>query len=120
MKSLMLTLLLAATSFGADLAGKWSGTAEMMRNGETRSSTAVLIFKMDGEKLTGTGGRDESQQTPLDNIKVDGNKLAFEVADGDVVVKVALEAAGDAMTGEARAERDGQTMTVKFNLQRQK
>ena len=120
MKTIILILLLAAASFAADVTGKWSGTADMMRNGENRSSTAVLIFKLDGDKLTGTGGREEGQQTQLDNIKLDGNKLTFEVADGEVLVKVALDAEGDTMKGEAKAEKDGQTMTVKFNLQRQK
>jgi len=119
MKPLLLTLLLAAASYAADFAGKWSGTAEMMRDGETRSSTAVLIFKQDGDKVTGTGGRDESQQHPFDNVKVDGDKLTCEINDGDTLVKVALQAEGDVMKGEAKAEKDGQKMTVVFNLKRQ-
>lgn len=119
MKTLILTLLLAAASYAADFAGKWSGTAEMMRDGETRSSTAVLIFKQDGDKITGTGGRDESQQHPFDNVKVDGDKLTCEVNDGDTVVKVSLQAEGDVMKGEAKAEKDGQKMTVVFHLKRQ-
>jgi hypothetical protein len=119
MKPLILALLLSAASFAADFAGKWSGTAEMNRNGESRTSTAVLIFKQTGQTLTGTGGRDEMEQHPLENVKVEGSKLTCEVNDGDTLVKIALEVEGDVMTGEAKAEKDGQPMTVKFSLKRQ-
>lgn len=119
MKTLLLALLVSAASYAADFAGKWSGTADMMRNGENRSSTAVLIFKQTGDKLTGTGGRDEIEQHPLENVKVEGSKLTCEVNDGDTLIKIALEAEGDVMTGEAKAEKGGESMTVKFNLKRQ-
>ncbi|MBL8176739.1 MAG: hypothetical protein JNK48_18830 [Bryobacterales bacterium] len=119
MKTILLTLLLAASTFAADFAGKWSGTAEMMRNGESRSTTAVLIFKQTGDTVTGTGGRDEAEQRAFDNVKVDGNKLTCEINDGDTVVKITLEAEGDVMKGEANAEREGQKMTLVFNLKRQ-
>lgn len=50
---------------------------------------------------------------------MEGSKLTCEVNDGDTLIKIALEAEGDVMTGEAKAEKDGESMTVKFNLKRQ-
>ena len=91
----------------------------MNRNGDTRSTTAVLIFKQNGDRLTGTAGRDESEQHQLENVKVEGDKLTFEINDGDTIVKATLHAEGDIIKGEAKAELDGQSMTVVFNLKRQ-
>ena len=91
----------------------------MSGGGQSRTSTAVLIFKQDGERVTGTGGRDESEQHPLDNIKVDGDKLTFEVNDGDTIVKAILQVEGDVIKGEAKAQKDGENMTVVFSLKRQ-
>lgn len=76
-KSLLLVLLLALfvmAAFAADLAGSWKGTLETpMGNQEM-----ALTLKMDGANVTGSMlffGND----TKLENVKLNGEKISFDV-----------------------------------------
>jgi len=71
----LLSCLLAAAAFAADVSGKW--TAEMQgRDGQTMTSTFNL--KADGATLTGTvSGR--MGETPITNGKIDGDTISFDV-----------------------------------------
>ncbi len=82
MKSLFLMLALVALPLDAsDVSGKWSGTFEAVTNdGNTRSEPLLLIFKQDGEKLTGSGGPNEAERHDMRDGKVVGDKITFEVA----------------------------------------
>ena len=68
------SLLLAVTSFAADVTGKW--TAEVQgRNG---AMTPTFVFKVEGEKLTGTvSGR--GGDTAISDGTVKGDDLSFNV-----------------------------------------
>ncbi len=69
------SLLLAVSSFAADVAGKW--TAEVQgRNG---AQTTTVTFTVDGEKLTGTvsGPRGDNE---ISNGSVNGDDVSFNVA----------------------------------------
>lgn len=68
------SLLLAVTSFAADVTGKW--TAEVQgRNG---AMTTTFVFKVEGEKLTGTvSGR--GGDTAISDGTVKGDDLSFNV-----------------------------------------
>ncbi len=70
------SLLLAVTTFAADLSGRW--TAELRgRNGQTQTTT--FVFKVEGETLTGTTtGR--AGQNAISDGTVKGEDLAFTVA----------------------------------------
>jgi hypothetical protein len=66
--------LMTATSFAADVDGKWSGTIDT----PTGSYQQAFTFKADGSKLTGTlsvGGT----ETPIDNGKIADNNITFSV-----------------------------------------
>ena len=66
------TLLLAAASFAADISGKW--TAEVQ--GRQGAMTTTFVFKVEGEKLTGTvSGR--GGDTAISDGTVKGDELAF-------------------------------------------
>lgn len=71
----LLSCLLAAAAFAADVSGKW--TAEMQgRDGQTMTTTFNL--KADGAALTGTvSGR--MGETPITNGKIDGDAVSFDV-----------------------------------------
>jgi opacity protein-like surface antigen len=70
------SLVLAVTTFAADVSGKW--TAEVSGpNGQTQTTT--FVFKVEGEKLTGTvSGR--AGENPISDGTVKGEDLAFNVA----------------------------------------
>jgi hypothetical protein len=69
------SLLLAVTTFAADISGKW--TAEVQgRNG---AQTTTFVFKVEGEKLTGTvSGR--GGDNPISDGVIKGDDLSFNVA----------------------------------------
>ena len=68
------TLLLAAASFAADISGKW--TAEVQ--GRQGAMTTTFVFKVEGEKLTGTvSGR--GGDTPIADGMVKGDEVSFNV-----------------------------------------
>jgi len=120
-KTILLGLILTTMSFAADVVGRWTGTISMTSDGgEAREQPALLIFKMEGDKLTGSGGPNEERQMPFETIKVDGENLTFTVVDGEIRVDAAMKVAGDSMTGEAKLERDGRKMVAKFDLKRSK
>jgi hypothetical protein len=79
MKSKFLTaaaasLLLAVSSFAADISGKW--TAEMQ--GPQGAMTTTFTFKVEGDKLTGTvSGR--GGETPITDGVIKGDEVSFNV-----------------------------------------
>ena len=94
----VLTMTLAA----ADVSGKWAGTG-----GEYK---ITLELKQEGEKLTGTFGRVDGPPWEIENGKVQGNAITFELnPSGRFQVK--LELKGDQMKGTV-ATPDGLTMEV--------
>jgi len=75
-KLVLLLAALAVAAFAADIDGTWK--AEMKTpDGQTRTSTFVL--KADGSKLTGTVQGMRGDPGPIQNGKIDGDKVSFSV-----------------------------------------
>lgn len=109
------------TAAAADVTGKWSGEFVMMGpNGpEGSPNPALLILKQSGSTLTGTAGQDENEQWPIDNPKIEGNKITGSVSPSDgATYTVSLTVDGDKMTGEVTVSQGGQTMKAKIELKR--
>src|SRR5436190_23518156 len=68
-------LLPVMCAMAADVSGKWTGTMSDDRS----SDVLLLILQQDGNKITGTGGPNESERHPLENVMLQGDKLTFEV-----------------------------------------
>jgi len=121
MKSLFLMLSLVALPFGAaDVSGKWSGTFEAVTpDGTTRSEPLVLIFKQEGDKLTGSGGPNESERHDMRDGKVAGDKITFEVAleRGSIFFDLTV-VAGDQITGNMKRVRENSEQNAKVALKR--
>jgi len=112
---------LAMTAAAADVTGKWSGTFVIMGpNGPMGDSNpAFLVLKQSGSTLTGTAGQDENEQWPIDNAKIEGNKITGSVSPSDgATYTVSLTVDGDRMTGEVTISQGGQTMKAKIELKR--
>jgi len=118
---IFLVLALAMTAAAADVTGKWSGTFVVMGpNGPAGDpNPAFLILKQSGSTLTGSAGQDESEQFPIDNPKIEGNKITGSVSPSDgATYTVTLTVDGDKMTGEVTISEGGQTMKGKIELKR--
>jgi hypothetical protein len=104
---LFVGLLLGATLSAVALStpnvtGKWSGTLQM--DGESDAKPAYSIFKQDGNRLSGSVGPNESEQDSFEGGKVDGDKLTFDVPqgqNGEGSIHVEMQVKGDQMTGRA-------------------
>ena len=116
-----LTLALAITAAAADVSGKWSGsfTVTGPDGSAGDSNPAFLILKQTGATLTGTAGGDEAEQWPIENAKIENNKITGSVNPSDgATCTVSLTVDGDRMTGEVTVSQGGQTMKGKIELKR--
>jgi hypothetical protein len=68
-------VLLAASAFGADVDGKWSGSID------TPNGAVNIGFnlKAEGTTLTGTTTGPDGMDVKISDGKVDGNKVSFNV-----------------------------------------
>src|SRR5262245_41122907 len=115
-------LLLAPALMAADdLTGKWSGSfAITLPDGETKDAMAFMDLKQKGAELTGTAGENPDKQWAIQNGKVEGNKITFEVQTDQPLVKFELTLVDGHLKGEAIAEHEGKSMKAAVDLQRQK
>lgn len=76
MKKLSLLLVLVVCSvFGADITGTWKGTAE----GPAGPIERTFIFKVDGNKLTGETSSTMAGKSTIDDGKIDGDDISFNI-----------------------------------------
>jgi len=105
-------LLVMSTAFAADVTGKWSG--EMPgRNG---AATATFMFKVDGDKLTGTMTGPQGE-APLQEGKVTGDKISFSTTGANAKILYEGAVAGDEIK-MTRTREGGQAR--EFTLKRAK
>jgi len=102
----------------ADVSGKWSGSFKP--DNEENPLPLFLVLKQDGGSLTGSGGPTETEQHPMQNGKIDGDHLVFEVNAGKGTFYFDLKIAGDEITGGLQMKRDSVTRTAKVSLKRAK
>ncbi len=112
MKALLPLFLLAAVAVeAADVSGKWSGTANVKSSdGQMRALTVFFIFKQEGIRLTGSGGQHEGDQVEIQNGRVEGDRVTFEIAGRGAPVRLDLKAVEDRVEGEAK--RPGEVATI--------
>jgi hypothetical protein len=121
MRIFVCVFLMAALSFcalAADVSGKWTGT---FTSGDGGNGGVLAVFKQAGTSVTGTAGPEE-QQWPIQNGRMEGDKVTFEVksADDGTVYKCQLTLAGDTLKGDVTATREGQVMKGRLDLTRAK
>jgi hypothetical protein len=118
---IFLIVALAMTAAAADVTGKWSGTFTVTGPDGSAgdSNPAFMILKQSGSTLTGTAGGDEAEQWPIENAKIENNKITGSVNPSDgATYTVSLTVDGDRMTGEVTVSQGGQTMKGKIELKR--
>lgn len=123
MRTLLLALTLAAASaLGADVSGKWSGSFTITMEGQTRDDVALMVLTQSGTKIEGTVGPNAERQFPIRTGTIEGNKIKLEVVptEGPAIVRFDLTLDGDRITGDAKAEGEGRSMTAKVDVKREK
>jgi len=105
------TLPLAA----ADLNGKWTGTATTAE----RSENVMVILRATGSYVEGSLGPNEDRRFPIENGRLDGNKLTFQLTGpGGAVFHFELTLDGDSLKGPVSRTMDGQTENGTVELKR--
>ena len=113
-------VLLTSVVASSDLSGKWSGSfLQTLPDGQKKDAQAFMDLKQSGTEITGTAGPSQNQQWGIRKGKVAGDKITFEIqSDGQPMISFELTLVDGHLKGEARAERDGKTMTAILDLQR--
>lgn len=102
-----------------DPTGTWTWTFTP-QNGEPRTST--LILKKDGDKLAGTVTGRGGNESQIQNAKLAGDVLTFEVSrergDNRIITKYTGTIVGDTIKGKSEVEREGQTRSRDWEAKR--
>ena len=126
-------LLLSPVLFAAeDITGKWAGSFIITRDGQTDEQAVHMVATQKGTELTGTIGENAETQWPILNGKIlttkvegkDVTKITLDVHVGGTpdgpLAHFSLSLANGHLKGDAKAEKDGQTMTAVVDMQRLK
>jgi len=122
MKRIAVLQMFLVLTLMADATGKWSGSVSgqfRAADGNT-SQPLFVVLKQDGAGLTGSIGPDEKVQIPLQNGVAEGDRLKFDVAQGDKgTLHFDLKASADEIKGETQFKKfDGDETTFKVELKR--
>ncbi len=121
-KVLVIVLLLAISALialASEVTGTWSGTFKV--NGGDHTVPQVMIFKQDGSKLNGSAGPDAQEQYPIENGKVEGDRLRFEVTTGEWRFSYDLKRSGpDEINGDLDLKSVNNGRTAVVSLKRMK
>jgi hypothetical protein len=89
----------------AEFAGKWKGSVDRP---DGSPAAVYLELRQQGDRISGDIGYNPEETAPISNVKVDGDRLSFEVSTSSVLYKVSLAAADEMMKGNVVVSRDGQ------------
>jgi hypothetical protein len=110
----------AAQEKKADPTGTWTWMLTLP-NGSTINQKMVL--KLDGEKLTGTTTGRGGNEVAIEEAKLKGNEISFQVTrerDGDkIVTKYYGKVSGDAIAGKIESNFGGQPRTSDWEAKRE-
>ena len=104
--------VLAATN----VTDNWTGS---MNSPDGNSFTLTFSFKQDGQKLTGTVEGPQGQPMDIENGKVDGNKLSFDVSFNGMTITHEGTVDGNEIKMTTKSQ-DGQMPPMDFTLTREK
>jgi len=122
-RKMAVVFLLVVSAMAGDptgnLTGKWSGAFKV--DGGDHEVPQLFILKQQGKTLTGTGGPNASEQYPIENGRVDGDHVTFELTTGEWKFTYDLrQSESRELTGELKLESVGDSRTAKVSLARVK
>ena len=110
----------AADEKKVDPTGNWTWNVPG-RDGTPRPTTAKL--KLEGDKLTGTVSGRQGTDTAIEEAKLKGDEISFQVTrefgGTKFVSKYTGKVSGDTIKGKIATERDGQTTSADWEAKRE-
>ena len=114
-----IVFLLAASAMAGDLTGKWSGTFKV--DGGDHSVPQLFILKQQGKTLTGSGGPNAGEQYPIENGRIDGDEVRFEITTGEWRFAYDLkQTVPDALKGDLKLQSVNDSRNARVSLTRSK
>jgi hypothetical protein len=125
MKGLCILPCLVASLMAADVSGKWTGNVDVEdpSDGTTITTAVRAELLQKGDAISGKIGRQEDQEgESIRNARLQDGKLTFEVSSAETggLIKFALTLDGDRLDGGMSGSLDGNAITGKVHLTRQK
>lgn len=117
-RTIAVVLLLAMNAMAGDFTGKWSGSFKA--DGADHDVPQLFLLKQDGNKLTGSGGPNQSEQYPIENGKVEGDRVRFEITTGEWKFTYDLKAMDARMAGDLELKSINDRRTAKVSLSKAK
>ncbi len=110
MRRVLFVLLLSVVGLSAaDFSGKWAGELRATKSEAERPNpdTHYLVLEQNGPTVTGTAGPMRDAQFDIQNAKLDGSRLTFEITlEGPgITVAYDLRLSGDTITGTIVSKR---------------
>ncbi len=87
-------VLLSASAFAADIAGKWKANAP---GPDGQTMEIVFTLKAEGGTVTGTSSTPMGE-SPISNGKIEGEAISFDVDAGGMKISHKGKVTGDTMT----------------------
>jgi hypothetical protein len=105
----VLLLGAAVAAFAADVSGKWTGDMPARQS----TAPATFVFKVDGDKLTGTMTGPQGE-APLQDGKVSGDEISFSTQGGQAKILFKGTVSGDTIKmTRTREGGQGREFTLK-------
>lgn len=108
------TLLFTLSLMAANVTGRWSGQFRV--DGGDHDIPQVFLIKQDGNKITGSGGPNETEQYPLEKGTIDGGHVQFELTTGEWKFAYDLKVDGTKMTGNLELKSVNDSRIAKVSL----
>lgn len=120
MKNVMAAvLLLVVGGMASDISGRWSG--EFKVEGGDHSIPQFFILKQHDQTMTGTGGPNAGEQYPIENGRIEGDTLKFELTTGEWKFTYELRMASQGeLRGDLKLESVNDRRSAKVVLSRMK
>ena len=120
MKALAIALLLTLAATTVDVSGKWSGSFKV-EGGDHHDVPQLFVLKQQGHTLTGSGGPNAGEQYPIEDGRIDGDAVQFELTTGEWRFTYDLKSVeSDSLRGTIRLESPDDRRTANVSLTRVK
>lgn len=123
MRRFLFVFLLTVLSLSAaGFSGKWAGELRKIKSEADRPDVDAhyLVLEQKGATVTGTAGAQREAQFDIQNVKLNGSRLTFEITlEGPgITVAYDLQLSGDTITGSIVSKR-GPVLEGKLRFKRE-